>query len=159
MSKDTWYFAYGSNLLVDQKEERTGRIRETLLCRLPGYRLVFNKRSHGDGTARANIIEDRAKEVWGVAYLCDEAAMTKMDEYEGVAGGHYRRQEVQVIIASVRMRLDAMTYVAGEEFLCPEGEPSSEYLDQILEGARKQGLPDDYIEQIDLLARRHDHSG
>lgn len=156
MRKGTWYFAYGSNLSVDRKEGRTGRIRKAHLCRLPGYRLAFNKRSDLDGTARANIIEDKSNDVWGVVYLCDGAAMTKMDEFEGVAGGHYRRHKVQVIIASERMPIDAVTYVAGEEFIFPEGEPSNEYLDWILDGARKQGLPDNYIKQMKMLARRHE---
>ena len=157
MSKDIWYFAYGSNLSVDQKEERTGVVRKALLCRLPGYRLAFNKKGR-DGTARANIMEAGPEEVWGVAYLCDETAMTRMDKDEGVPGGHYRRQRVEVITASGHMRLDAIAYVAGEEFIFPEGEPSCEYLARILEGARKHGLPSHYIEQIDLLAHRHDSS-
>lgn len=33
---DRWYFAYGSNLEVDRKVERTGHIRSTVRCRLPG---------------------------------------------------------------------------------------------------------------------------
>ena len=27
MNEDVWYFAYGSNLWIDQKEKRTGAIR------------------------------------------------------------------------------------------------------------------------------------
>ncbi len=151
MSKDTWYFAYGSNLSVDRKERRTGGIRTVRLCRLPGYRLAFNKRSD-DKTVKANIIDDESNEVWGVVYLCDEAAMTRMDKCEGVDGGHYRRQKIQVITAPEEMQIDAVTYVAGEEFICPEGEPSNEYLDWILDGARKHGLPDSYIKK-ELLDR------
>ena len=40
-SDDKWYFAYGSNLLVDQKEDRTGRIRKAIKYNLPGYKSDF----------------------------------------------------------------------------------------------------------------------
>jgi hypothetical protein len=44
MKHDKWYFAYGSNLFIDQKEQRTGRIRQAVCCRLAEYRFAFNKR-------------------------------------------------------------------------------------------------------------------
>ena len=158
MNEDTWYFAYGSNLSVDQKESRTGTIRRAISCRLSGYRFAFNKRGL-DGTMRASIVEDESEEVWGVAFLCDEAAMANLDVFEGVAGGHYGRLAIEVISTPDEARIDAVTYVAGEEFICPEGEPSREYLDRIIEGARKHGLPSDYVEQIELRARRRDYPG
>jgi hypothetical protein len=52
---DQWYFAYGSNLSSEQKECRTGTIREARRARLDGYRIAFNKRG-GDGTGKANIV-------------------------------------------------------------------------------------------------------
>ncbi len=33
---DSWYFAYGSNLDIDQKELRIGTIRHAEVCRLRG---------------------------------------------------------------------------------------------------------------------------
>ena len=41
MNEDQWYFAYGSNLLIDQKVERTGQIRQAVLCCLEGLRAYF----------------------------------------------------------------------------------------------------------------------
>lgn len=54
MNGDQWYFAYGSNLFVDQKEERTGRSRQAIRSRLSSYRFAFNKRG-GGGQVYANI--------------------------------------------------------------------------------------------------------
>jgi hypothetical protein len=68
---DRWYFAYGSNLLVEQKELRTGAIRKSLRCRLPAHRFAFNKRA-ASGDVYANVIPDESATVWGVAYLCDK---------------------------------------------------------------------------------------
>ncbi len=84
---DRWYFAYGSNLSRDQKQARTGPIRDARRCRLPGYRWVFNKRGSSKNPVFANIVQDAGHEVWGVAYLCGRSAFEKMDTYEGVGGG------------------------------------------------------------------------
>ena len=90
---DSWYFAYGSNLDIDQKELRTGMSRHAEVCRLPGYRFVFNKRG-SNGQRFANIVPDRSADVWGVAYLCNRADMEEMDKFEGVGAGHYVRMAV-----------------------------------------------------------------
>ena len=150
--EDTWYFAYGSNLDVRQKEHRTGTIRHAEPCRLPEYRFAFNKRGL-DGYCRANIVADSASTVWGVAYLCDPTALHEMDKSEGVAGGHYERAPIIVFTNSAE-RLEAITYVAGSKYICAEGAPSAEYLQRILGGARRSGLPEEYIGSIESLARR-----
>jgi cation transport regulator ChaC len=149
MNHDKWYFAYGSNLLVDQKEDRTGQIRQALRARLPGYRFAFNKR--GDkGQIYANIIPDESHEVWGVIYLCNPAAIKEMDKREGVSGGHYARQTVQVITDTGK-EVSAETYIGGSDHLCDEGRPTDEYLNRILDGARHHGLPEEYILAIERL--------
>jgi gamma-glutamylcyclotransferase (GGCT)/AIG2-like uncharacterized protein YtfP len=110
MMADAWYFAYGSNLSVDRKQLRTGRIRKAIRCQLPDYRLAFNKRgSHGD--IYANIVHEPGQSVWGVIYLCNAAAMRELDRYEGVAGGHYERLTVEVVTDQGEW-VEAVTYVA-----------------------------------------------
>ncbi len=148
---DRWYFAYGSNLSMDQKEKRTGTIRCAIRCRLPGHRLAFNKRGEAPGQVYANIMPAETTEVWGVAYLCNATALRQMDRYEGVSIGHYHRIEVQVITEEGQ-RLPALTYVATQDFVWSEGRPSEAYLKQILAGARDHGLPDFYIRAIEDLA-------
>ena len=87
---DTWYFAYGSNLSLDRKVERTGAVRHVLRCRLPQHRIVFNKRPQRGEGACASIVRDPSSTVWGAAYLCDEQTVEILDGFEGVAGGHSR---------------------------------------------------------------------
>ena len=151
MKGDQWYFAYGSNLFVDQKEGRTGRIREAIRSHLSGYRFVFNKRG-GGGQVYANIVPDDSTEVWGVVYLCDPEAIHGMDRYEGVASGHYERILVKVDQVSGQT-VEAITYVAGEDFICEPGKPSAEYLGKIISGARHHALPQQYIRMIEALAK------
>jgi gamma-glutamylcyclotransferase (GGCT)/AIG2-like uncharacterized protein YtfP len=150
MSKDQWYFAYGSNLFIDQKEERTGRIRKAIRCRLPGFSFAFNKRGDG-GQVYANIVPDDSAEVWGVVYLCNPKAIVEMDRYEGVASGHYERIPVTVEAESGE-KVEAITYVAGDDFICEAAKPSSEYLHKIVSGALHHCLPIEYVSKIERLA-------
>jgi gamma-glutamylcyclotransferase (GGCT)/AIG2-like uncharacterized protein YtfP len=150
MTCDQWYFAYGSNLFVDQKEERTGRIRRAVRCRLKGYRFAFNKKG-SKGHVYANIVPDAQAEVWGVVYLCSPEALADMDRYEGVANGHYEQITVTVEKDSDES-VQAITYVAGQDFVCEPSRPSEDYLDRIVSGARHHGLPQAYIELIEALA-------
>ena len=151
MNNDRWYFAYGSNLFVDRKEQRTGSIREAIRSRLSGYRFVFNKRAK-EGPIYANIVPDESTSVWGVAYLCSPEAFRDMDKCEGVANGHYERIPVKVNQVSGQT-VEAITYVAGEDFVCQPGKPSSEYLDMIIDGARHHEIPEEYIRMIEALAK------
>jgi hypothetical protein len=150
---DGWYFAYGSNLSPDRKQERTGIIRKAIPARLSGYRLAFNKRaSIGNGQSYANIMKERGQEVWGVAYLCNQQAIMELERYEGVATGHYRPISVQVITRTGEA-ISATTYVAGRGFLVEGARPSEDYLHLILDGARYRKLPEDYIRTIEAEAR------
>ena len=150
---DHWYFAYGSNLSTEQKENRTGSIREARRARLYRYRIAFNKRG-SDGTGKANIVPDPNRTVWGVVYRCSSDALREMDRYEGVAGGHYARKTVRVR-TEAGDELDAITYIAGEEFVDDLCIPSKQYLETILQGARHHGLPEDYIHEIQSVANQH----
>jgi len=153
---DTWYFAYGSNLLLDQKVSRTGAIREARRCRLTGYRFAFNKWMRSGGGVYANIVPEEAggasATVWGVAYLCDAAAIAELDRYEGVSSGHYRHAHVAVVTDEGDV-LHALTYMAGERYIGEAGRPQPEYLVKVIEGARQHGLPEDYIAVIEALGR------
>ncbi len=126
-SGDVWYFAYGSNLFIDQKEERTGGIRCAVRCRLEKHRLAFNKR--GTAGVVANIMPDETRCVWGVAYLCSRDAMEKMDQWEG----GYECRELSIITESGK-HLNASTYIASDK-----------YLDKVLRGARDHRLPAEYV--------------
>jgi 5'-nucleotidase len=147
---DTWYFAYGSNLSRERKAERTGELRQAVRCRLHGYRLAFNKRPQQGEGACASIVRDPASTVWGVAYLCDEQAIDALDGYEGVEGGHYRRETVEVV-GDAGEQLTALTYVAGLDHLCDGELPRPEYLQLILDGAREHGLPEGYVVWLEAL--------
>ncbi len=152
MKNDEWYFAYGSNLCVEQKKERTGPIRAARRCRLPGYRLAFNKKGTS-GEVYANIVPESTEEVWGVIYRCNPDTFRKMDCYEGVPAGHYHHRTVEVVTEGGEV-LAAITYVAGRDHVCQESPPSDRYLNKILRGAKDHRLPANYIRSIEIRAGR-----
>ena len=151
MNGDQSYFAYGSNLFVDQKEKRKGQIRQAVRCRLKGYRFAFNKRGNG-GHVYANIVLDDTAEVWGVNYLCNPEAIQEMDRSEGVGSGHYERFFVTVE-KEAGETVHAITYVAGEDFVCEPSKPTVAYLNKIIVGARQHDLPEEYVRMIEVLAK------
>jgi cation transport regulator ChaC len=151
MKEDRWYFAYGSNLNLDQKEKRTGPFRSAITCMLQGYRFAFNKDDKAGG-AYANLVPDDRARVYGVAYLCSREAFEKMDVNEGVHSRHYEHLQVRVEGESEQV-LEAIAYVACPEITCEERKPRVSYLDRILNGARHHGLPLAYINMIESLGR------
>ena len=100
--------------------------------------LVFNKRPQRGEGACASIVRDPSSTVWGVVYLCDEQAIATLDVKEGVQGGHYRRETVEVVTDDDQ-RLEALTYVAGEDHLCDGHLPRPEYLRLVIDGANQHG--------------------
>ncbi|MBA3967083.1 MAG: gamma-glutamylcyclotransferase [Nitrospirales bacterium] len=116
--KDQWYFAYGSNLDIDQKKGRTGTIGCAKRTGLADYRFAFNKRGSA-GNIYANIVPSLSSVVWGVSYLCCPDAIAKMNKYEGTASGHYLQKTV-VVECDDGTSIEAITYVAGDAFTCPD---------------------------------------
>ena len=155
VSEDRWYFAYGSNMSIDRKTSRTGTIRQMVVVCLKGHRLAFNKRADNAREVYANIVPSPGDDVWGVAYRCNPEAIEKLDGYEGVSGGHYRRRQVD-LTTRFGETLRAEVYIAGEAHVVEESQPSDAYLDHLLKGAENHHLPDDYIAMIKRIAGRGD---
>ena len=146
------YFAYGSNLWIDQMVKRTGSIdREDGWPRraaLADFRLTFNMRGD-DGQVFANI-ESAHSHVLGVVYRCTSKALRIMDNYE--CG--YERRRVIVVFCDGE-RLEATTYVAEQTHLTSTGTPDADYVQRIVRGARQHGIPETYIREIEREALRH----
>ncbi len=63
----------------------------------------------------------------------------------------YREHKVKVT-TTLGEALNAVTFVA--ENPCDEGQPTPKYLDRIVTGAREHGLPEEYIEKVQAIARQ-----
>jgi len=144
-----WYFAYGSNLWIDQMVRRTGPVGQgedqPRVVRLAGYRLTFNMLAE-NGYVYANI-ERAGTGVIGVIYRCGPETLNRLDDFE--AG--YDRLKLTVV-DDLGASIEATAYIAKPERIAADGKPSDEYLKRILRGAREHGLPDDYINSIMAIA-------
>jgi gamma-glutamylcyclotransferase (GGCT)/AIG2-like uncharacterized protein YtfP len=142
---DSWYFAYGSNLLIDQMIERTGAIgradQPPRIARLAYHRLVFQPCNVG-GPAFANILCP-GDGVLGIIYRCQAVDLDKLDTYEA---GYERRRMTVVDLAGDS--LEAVAYVMQLLPSATTGVPTAAYLDRIVRGARHHGFPEEYISQI-----------
>jgi gamma-glutamylcyclotransferase len=152
-----WYFAYGSNMdvtrLIDKRLRPEGVITgERVLGRLDGWRLCFNKpwAKFAEGGA-ANILPDRDHVVYGTLNLMEERGLTVLDRYEGVAGGHYQRETLDVLRPDTGETVKAVAYIALRD-LSDRLLPPRFYLDHLLAG--RDLLPPDYmawLEQFETL--------
>jgi cation transport regulator ChaC len=149
-SDQVWYFAYGSNMHQETFVERR-RIRplESRVGRIVGYRLRFNLEGRPRGKAApANICLDSDEEVWGVLYKITRRDLLRLDATEGVPGRGYLPTWL-VAVDKDGNALTAIAYVAtGKE---SDGRPSHRYISLLREGARRHGLPDDWVQFLDSV--------
>jgi len=134
------YFAYASNLDESTFEKNLGeKAKRRGLGILPGHGFRFNV-LHDDGKARANIEPSPREMVYGTLYHINENTR----KYFVSSEQGYDFIEVQ--ISTKTGPVSAFTFInknTQENIF-----PSKEYLDLILEGGRKQGLPNEYLENI-----------
>jgi hypothetical protein len=128
------YFAYGSNMCADQMRLRCPRSRPIGSVVLPGWRFRINR------AGWATLRHEAAGVVHGIVWLLDANDEAPLDDYEGVAEGHYRKETIV---------LDgygpAMLYRAADD---EPGVPLSEYLDDIVAAARAAAFPAGYIGEL-----------
>jgi hypothetical protein len=144
MKELTYYFAYGSNLLIRRFASRVGRygpVVEGTPYKLKGWTLAFNAGSKiRNGLIFANIVPGDAQDVVeGVLYSLNHYQFAALDTYELL----YKRLFFNVEMNGQEFL--ACTYVAHEEFTKPKSAlPELEYLNTMLDGTKEYGLKDTY---------------
>jgi len=153
MGLPLWYFGYGSNMHRSIFHER--RRMQPLSTRwgwLEGYRLRFNIPVGPGERACANLELRPEARTCGVLYLLTPEDFDRLDLTEGVDRGLYSRVAVEVV-ADDGERVGAFTYCSR---WTQEGrKPSARYLGLLVEGARENCLPTEYVQflQSHELAR------
>jgi cation transport regulator ChaC len=144
-----WYFAYGSNMSSAIFLERRGmHPLVTRRARLDGFSLCFSL-PVGDGERGvANVQMAPGAHVWGVAYLVAACECDHLDRTEGVPAGFYERIPVTPCLDD-GTRLEAFTYRSTRAV---DGrKPSARYIGLLLDGARRHGLPAEYVQALAAL--------
>lgn len=135
-----FYFAYGSNMSLDNMSGRCGDGAKVIgPALLADYELTFDKRGY------ANIIAQTGQQVWGVAWQIDQNCLKALDRYEGYPR-MYDRQDVQINLGP--QTITAMVYIEPADQ--SGGQPSRSYLDnRVIPGAKENGLPAEWIKKLE----------
>ena len=129
------YFAYGSNMSTPRLRERIPAAQPVGSAVLQDYEFKCNKKSK-DGSSKGNISPQIDALTWGVVYKVPDAELPILDETEG----GYKRITVSVSIGGQQTKCE--TYIS--EKLSTE-LPYDWYMKYIIDGARENGLPNDYV--------------
>jgi gamma-glutamylcyclotransferase len=151
-----WYFAYGSNLWIEQMVARIGPLGQgddrPRIARLPNRRLVFNVQG-ADGQVYANV-ESPGDRVIGVLYRCGPNTLKKLDDYER---GYDR---CGVVVTDERgIAVAAVAKIAKADRIANGKQPSATYPQKIVRGASQHGLPEGYIRALAAIDVTQDTYG
>lgn len=130
--KKRLYIAYGSNLNKTQMAYRCPTAKPIAKTWLYDHKLVFQGTQFN---AHANVIPAEGHDVPVVAWEITPADERALDRYEGVAGGYYTKETVEVEING-RMR-EALIYIMTPH---DYGMPADRYLATIVEGYKDFNL-------------------
>ena len=104
--KKRLYIAYGSNLDTDQMAWRCPGAKVVAKSWLHDHRLVFQGRPYG---AHANVIPEKGQEVPVAIWEIDQWDEMALDRYEGVSGGYYTKETMEVEVAGKKK--EALIYI------------------------------------------------
>lgn len=135
--EDRYYFAYGSNMNLDQMEFRCPDAEVVENVRLEGYRLAFAGRSPGNGVA--TILPEEGCHVDGVLWKITPQCEKSLDHYEGYP--YLYGKEMVEVNGEGGTRQNAAVYVMNAPHKDCPARPSDFYLKGILEGCRQNHLP------------------
>lgn len=138
------YFAYGSNLNLEQINSKCSP--EVFgVARLDGYRMGFYGYSTVWDGAVETLIPDEKSQVWGVLYQMKASDWDRLDNCEDArmdGTGAYFHYPVEVVDEQ-QVKREATIY--KKDRLGQPQLPSTQYLSVIIEGAKEQGLPENYL--------------
>ena len=126
------YFAYGSNINLDQMSYRCPAAQVVGPVTLDGYELLFR------GSGVATIGPKEGAVVHGLLWKITPDCERSLDRYEGYPR-LYGKQAVTVKDQNGQ-KFTVMAYVMTERYLTP-AIPSGFYYQGIMDGYRQNGLP------------------
>ena len=143
MAEERLYFAYGSNINLDQMDYRCPDATVVEPVSLENYELLF--RAGGVAT----IAPKEGGKVHGLLWSITPECERSLDRYEGYPT-FYKKKQVTVRDGLGR-ELSVMAYVMDERYRQP-ATPPRDYYNGILEGYRQNGLP------VTALKKAWDHA-
>lgn len=130
------YFAYGSNMNLDQMEFRCPEARAAGTVRLEDYRLAFCGNASGCGVA--TILPEEGSHVDGVLWEITPECEGSLDRYEGYPALYGK--EMVCVKDKSGTEMEVMAYTINSPYKERPASPSQLYLKGILEGCRQNGI-------------------
>lgn len=144
---ETLYFAYGSNMNLDQMDFRCPAAEVVGNVRLDDYRLVFCSQNPESGVA--TILPEKGSHVDGVLWRITGACEKSLNRYEGYPY-LYGKKTIHVR-AEDGTAYQCMVYVMNAPHKDYPARPSDFYLHGIIEGCKQNGIPTEPI--MDAVCR------
>ena len=138
------YFAYGSNMSLEQIKDRCPSCKFEGVVVLHGKKVVCNKLSKNKIDHFAGLVDSPNDQVMGVLYQLSSDDISSLDDRE--KGYHRSTGKFFVEEIGTRRQIDCFTYLVTNP-VTPQ-KPNAEYLKRILRGCRDHELPLEYMEKI-----------
>ena len=140
------YFAYGSNLNVEQMKRRCPSAEIVCNAKLMDYQIGFPRTHRNWSGGVASVLEEKHKFVEGVIYKITDEDLVKLDHMENVEGGEYFRLKKEFVNTSDEI-VESWIYIAHQMEGAPF-HPSNEYIETIIKGAKTHNLSDIFIDEL-----------
>ncbi len=131
------YFAYGSNINLDQMERRCPNAEVVGPVTLNGYRLLFRGGYPNHGVA--TIAPDPTKQVKGLLWRLTPECEQSLDHYEGFP--HFYGKETVTVMDKAGNSYPVMAYIMTRKFEREPSYPSMSYYTGIAQGYEQNGIP------------------
>ena len=152
-TKEKLYFAYGSNMNLNQMAFRCPDAEVVESVRLEGYRLAF--RTNGGGNGVATILPEEGSRVEGVLWKITSECEKSLDFYEGYP--HLYGKETVKVQGKDGVKREVMAYTMNAPYKDQPAIPSDLYFMGIVEGCHQNGISSRSI--TDALKRTRQEVG
>lgn len=141
--KKRYYMAYGSNLCTTQIGRRCRDAKLVGTTFLPNYKLEMKSVAGANGNAYATITRTKDSQVPVAIFDISVSDEKSLDIYEGVSGGHYFKEEMEVEVNNEV--LTVMVYIMNP--IAKKALPIASYIETIGAGYEEHQFPFEYLEQ------------
>ena len=137
--EETLYFAYGSNINLEQMRERCPDAKVVGPVTLADYELQFR------GNGFATIAPKKGSIVHGLLWKLTPACVQALDHYEGYPR-HYIKSPVPIRTED-GSKISVMAYIMAEPLCRQPALPPTHYYRAIYRGFETNGLPVESLEK------------
>jgi gamma-glutamylcyclotransferase len=153
------YFAYGEKMFSPNVLKIIPGAINKGGAKIMGYRLFCHTQTQQDISGKCNIlpVKDPTSEVYGVLYeVTDEERCLLDKEHNLGCGAHVINLRVFTLENASTEEEFAFTYVADKENVFEDLVPYSWYKEMMIEGAKENKLPEDYISFLQQMPAMQD---